>query len=82
LLVRIIYFERGYEMNLGADIYAVLVRRVVEARKIHANGGLLQNRTAILPPPTQEKEKPRSSAPAEQKTKAPKENLWKRLKCW
>lgn len=60
----------------------VLVRRVVEARRIAAQGGAGPNRTAVLPP-LDEKDVSSLNAPPDKNNGAPKkERFWKRLKCW
>lgn len=62
----------------------VVVRRVVEARRLAANGGTesMPTRTAALPPMT-EKDNMSSSAPPDKHNDGPsKWSFWKRLKCW
>jgi len=60
----------------------VLVRRVVEARRIAAQGGSGPNRTAVLPP-LDEKDASSLNAPLGKNGGVPKkERFWKRLKCW
>lgn len=71
-------------MRNCADHEIVLVRRVVEARRLAANGGAaaVPTRTAALPP-MNEKDNMSSNAATEKPTSGTeKESFWKRLKCW
>jgi hypothetical protein len=60
----------------------VLVRRVVEARRIAANGGSVDAppRTAALPPMNEKDGASSNQAP--EKSKMERERFWKRLRCW
>ncbi|KAF2466704.1 ras-domain-containing protein [Lindgomyces ingoldianus] len=72
------------EMVNIEETFALLVRRVVESRRIAAAGGpaAIPNRTAALPP-MNEKDTSSSTAPPEKGGDGlPKESFWKKLKCW
>ena len=60
----------------------VLVRRVVEARRIAANGGTAETpaRTAALPPMNEKDGASSNQAP--EKSKMERGGFWKRLRCW
>lgn len=67
------------EMVNIEETFALLVRRVVEARRLAAGHGPA-HRTAALPPP---KESEFTSYNAYEKgDDVPKESFWKKLKCW
>lgn len=66
-------------MHLNADFVIVLVRRVVEARRLAA-GDSPAHRTAALPQPNHKD--PSTHHANEKGDKEPKESLWKRLRCW
>ncbi|KAF1843769.1 ras-domain-containing protein [Cucurbitaria berberidis CBS 394.84] len=67
------------EMVNIEETFALLVRRVVEARRLAAGDGPA-HRTAALPPP---KESEFASYNAQEKgDEAPKESFWNKLKCW
>lgn len=67
------------EMVNIEETFALLVRRVVEARRLAAGYGPA-HRTAALPPP---KESEFTAYNAYEKgDDAPKESFWKKLKCW
>jgi GTPase KRas protein len=60
----------------------VLVRRVVEARRLAAGEGAVSPqpyRTAALPPPNANEA---SHTPNEKGNGEPKDSWWRRLKCW
>lgn len=57
----------------------VLVRRVVEARRLAAGHGPA-SRTAALPPPTQSETNANNSN--EKDSGAQRTSFWKKLKCW
>ncbi|KAF2728445.1 ras-domain-containing protein [Polyplosphaeria fusca] len=65
------------------ETFALLVRRVVEARRIAAHGGPapVPSRTAVLPP-MKEKDTISSSHPPEKGEGPSKKSVWKRLRCW
>lgn len=70
------------EMVNIEETFALLVRRVVEARR-HAEGGVDTTqpyRTAALPPPRAGEMM--SAFPNEKDEEGPKESWWKRLRCW
>lgn len=60
----------------------VLVRRVVEARRLAAEGarGAQPYRTAALPPPKANDST--AHTPNEKSDQEEKEGFWKKLKCW
>jgi GTPase KRas protein len=60
----------------------VLVRRVVEARRLAAGDapGAQPFRTAALPPP--KANEPSTLAPNEKTNDMEKESFWNKLKCW
>lgn len=65
-----------------ADKEIVLVRRVVEARRLAASGGaapLHPIRTAALPPVN---EKDNTSPSAQDEKDRSKLSFWKKLRCW
>jgi GTPase KRas protein len=61
---------------------AVLVRRVVEARRLAAGDAPSAHpyRTAALPPPKANESS--TDAPNEKNDDTEKESFWKKLKCW
>ncbi|KAF2658082.1 ras-domain-containing protein [Lophiostoma macrostomum CBS 122681] len=70
------------EMVNIEETFALLVRRVVEARRVAANGGVADNptRTAALPPVNEKDGASSNQVP--EKNKVQREALWKRLRCW
>lgn len=64
----------------GHDL--VLVRRVIEARRIAAHGGPGPTRTAALPPVNEKDTSSSNAAPEKDGDTPSKLRFWKRLKCW
>jgi GTPase KRas protein len=60
----------------------VLVRRVVEARRIAAQGGPGPNRTAALPPVDEKDGSSSNAAHEKDGDKTPRRRWWKKFKCW
>lgn len=71
------------EMVNIEETFALLVRRVVEARRLAAGDvpGAQPFRTAALPPPTKAEETSYPS-PTEKNDDAQKPGLWQKLRCW
>lgn len=71
------------EMVNIEETFALLVRRVVEARRLAAGdnglGAQPHHRTAALPPPGANEA---SYTPNEKGDDEPKQSWWRRLKCW
>ncbi|KAH5510801.1 hypothetical protein HBI23_214800 [Parastagonospora nodorum] len=70
------------EMVNIEETFALLVRRVVEARRLAAQGapGAQPYRTAALPPPKSNESSPYAPNFADEDAKKP--SFWRRLKCW
>ncbi|KAH3910684.1 hypothetical protein HBI56_189570 [Parastagonospora nodorum] len=70
------------EMVNIEETFALLVRRVVEARRLAAQGapGAQPYRTAALPPPKSNESSPYAPNFADEDAKKP--SFWRRLRCW
>ncbi|KAJ4300767.1 hypothetical protein N0V90_002855 [Kalmusia sp. IMI 367209] len=68
------------EMVNIEETFALLVRRVVEARRLAASGATPATRTAALPPMNEKDNS--SSMPPNEGNDEPKESFWKKLRCW
>ncbi|KAF2252562.1 ras-domain-containing protein [Trematosphaeria pertusa] len=71
------------EMVNIEETFALLVRRVVEARQLHASGGAAAHpiRTAALPP-MNEKDASYSTAANEKGDGFTRGSFWRKLRCW
>ncbi|KAF1839583.1 ras-domain-containing protein [Decorospora gaudefroyi] len=71
------------EMVNIEETFALLVRRVVEARRLAAgaNDGPA-HRTAALPPPNPNSHPNTLQLPNEKEDDEPRESFWRKLKCW
>jgi len=70
------------EMVNIEETFALLVRRVVEARRAATSGvaAAYPARTAALPPMNEKQDT--SSAPQNEQNGEPKVSFWKKLRCW
>ncbi|KAF2199757.1 ras-domain-containing protein [Delitschia confertaspora ATCC 74209] len=70
------------EMVNVEETFALLVRRVVEARRIAAQGGPETEPTQALPPISEKTASPTTATPVKATDGTSKRGFWKKFKCW